>query len=84
MSFHLLYRYEEINNYDWSIGWSRNGKKIGHYTQMVWQSTRRVGYAVITRTDPLQPNVVFAMLIAKYHKNGNIIGRVLQNIGKNV
>jgi len=76
--------YDEIKDYDWGRGLTRNGKQIGHFTQMVWQKTERVGYAVVTRKDPYKRNhnVIFALLVAKYQRPGNYIGQVVHNIGR--
>ena len=76
--------YDEIKDYDWARGWSRNGKQIGHYTQMVWRNTERVGYAFVTRRDPYKRNrnVIFALLVAKYQRPGNIRGQIIKNVGR--
>ena len=77
-----MFRHGEIKDYDWQKGWSRNGEKVGHFTQMVWKRTKRVGYAVVKKNNPKDPRMIFAMVIAKYHRGGNIIGQIKQNVGK--
>lgn len=76
--------YDEIRDYDWRRGGSRNGAKIGHYTQMVWRNTQRVGYAVVTRRNPYKRgrNEIFALLVAKYQRPGNIRGQIIKNVGR--
>ena len=79
-----MLRYNEINNYDWSKGWTHNGKAIHHFTQMVWKNTKRVGYAVVTHKNPYKRhnNIIFALLVAKYKAPGNIYGQFVHNVGR--
>ncbi|MBH9537677.1 CAP domain-containing protein [Novosphingopyxis sp. YJ-S2-01] len=47
---------------------SRNGKPVGHYTQMIWRSTRAVGCAVAA-------NRQNEVLVCRYSPAGNVVGR---------
>jgi hypothetical protein len=51
---------------------SRNGawEKVGHYTQMVWPATTKVGCAVAS-------NATSDFLVCRYSPAGNVIGRPL-------
>ncbi|HEY3739852.1 MAG TPA: CAP domain-containing protein [Bryobacteraceae bacterium] len=46
----------------------KNFKKIGHYTQMVWRTTRYVGYGIARRRDGMW------VLVANYDPPGNVQG----------
>ncbi len=61
--------YEEIEYYRYSkIKKRRIGPPIGHYTQMVWKSTKKVGiaYAVSKKGS--------VYVVARYFPSGNYIG----------
>ena len=62
--------YEEINDYRYSkIKKIRIGRPVGHYTQMVWKNTKKVGiaYAVSKKGS--------VYVVARYFPAGNIIGK---------
>ena len=70
----LFARYDEIKGYDWATG----GKKkpsdvIGHFTQMVWAASTKVGYGVAVVDSPkwgkFGNKMVF--VVAKYQEPGN-------------
>ena len=76
-----LYRYNEINNYDFVSGTSKGGV-IGHFTQMVWKSSTKVGYGVAEAPSPKYSSwggkIVF--VVAKYQSPGNMYGAYTQNV----
>lgn len=57
--------FSEISDYRHCTQWHSNFLEIGHYTQMVWHSTREVGigYAV--------SDVGETYVVARYHPAGN-------------
>jgi len=62
--------YEEIKDYRYSkIKKIRIGPPIGHYTQMVWKNTKKVGiaYAVSKKGS--------VYVVARYFPAGNLIGK---------
>ena len=38
--------YGEINNYDFKNAKSKNGDKIGHFTQLVWKDSVKLGVGI--------------------------------------
>ena len=62
--------YEEIKDYRYSkIKKIRIGPPVGHYTQMVWKNTKKVGiaYAVSKKGS--------VYVVARYFPAGNVIGQ---------
>lgn len=51
---------------------SRSGslEKVGHYTQLIWRATRKVGCAVATGTRE-------DILVCRYSSGGNVIGETV-------
>lgn len=43
--------YDEIRDYDYDAGKSRNGANVGHFLQMMWDDVKKVGCAVHTCSD---------------------------------
>lgn len=62
--------YEEKADYNGEPIGETRGKKVGHYTQMVWNSTREVGAGVA-----FCPSGAI-IVVASYHPAGNIVGSV--------
>ena len=62
--------YEEKAYYNGKPIGENRGKMIGHYTQMVWKSTREVGAGVA-----YCPSGAI-IVVASYHPAGNIVGSV--------
>jgi pathogenesis-related protein 1 len=62
--------YEEKADYNGERIGETRGKKVGHYTQMVWKYTREVGAGVA-----YCPSGAI-IVVASYHPAGNIVGSV--------
>ena len=66
-------RYDEESNYNYQTGRS-NGGQIGHFTQIVWKGTTKLGIAKASATT--KKNGFYATyVVAHYSPAGNIIGR---------
>ena len=57
--------YDEIKDYDFSKGDSKNGGVVGHFTQLVWKGSSQLGMGVARSSQ----NSVF--VVANYHFGGN-------------
>ena len=68
---HLILRYNEIKDYDYNRGGYQSG--TGHFTQIIWKGTTKVGAAVVKRG-----NIV--VVVARYTPAGNFMGRFKQNV----
>ncbi|XP_028513433.1 Golgi-associated plant pathogenesis-related protein 1 [Exaiptasia diaphana] len=65
--------YDEVKYYSYSRpGFSG---KTGHFTQVVWKSTRRLGVGIAK-------NGGFIIIVARYSPPGNFIGAFRQNVGR--
>ncbi|KAG7476793.1 hypothetical protein MATL_G00086690 [Megalops atlanticus] len=60
--------YSEIKNYDFSKPGPSRGKPVGHFTQVVWKSTREVGVGLAT-----DGHTVF--VVGQYSPAGNITNK---------
>ena len=62
--------YDEINDYKYSVYGSKLNElvMIGHYTQMVWKSTTKVGIALARSSDGKE------YIVARYSPPGNYVG----------
>ena len=67
--------YDEIKDYDFNTGKSKNKKAVGHFTQLVWKDTKEVGFGVGF-------NGGFCIGVANYYPGGNFNNGELQNVGK--
>ena len=67
--------YNEINDYDFNTGRSKNGKAVGHFTQLVWKDSKEVGFGIGFNGDTL-------IGVANYYPGGNFNNLELQNVGK--
>lgn len=63
--------YSEIENYDFKRGKSNNGRCIGHFAQVIWKSTTKVGMARST---------CGCYVFANYLATGNVEGQYLTNV----
>ena len=59
----------EGDDYDYATGRCRPGRACGHYTQIVWRDTRRVGCARVVCADKGQ------VWVCSYDPPGNFIGQ---------
>ena len=50
--------YDEIKDYDFSKGDSKNGGVVGHFTQLVWKGTSQLGMGVAN-----QVRILFLLLL---------------------
>jgi hypothetical protein len=62
--------YEEKADYNGARIGETRGKMVGHYTQMVWSSTREVGAGVAHCPSGA------IIVVASYHPAGNMVGSV--------
>lgn len=63
------YWYQENKNYDYDTGGKSNKGMIGHFTQIVWKGSKKLGIGVAPGKDG------YAYVVARYHPG--------QTIGKN-
>ena len=64
--------YGEISAYDFTTGTSTGGD-IGHFTQVVWKSTKHVGCALASCGEN-------DLLVCQYSPAGNVGGQYLDNV----
>ena len=58
-------------------------EQTGHFTQLVWQNTRRVGCGAVWCGDKKGDNGAFHwFMVCEYMPRGNVIGRFQQNVHK--
>ena len=67
--------YDEIKDYDFNTGKTKNGGVVGHFTQLVWKDTKEVGFGIGFNGDTL-------IAVANYYPGGNFNELELQNVGK--
>lgn len=65
--------YDEVEDYSFDTNGSRNGKAIGHFTQVVWKGSKYVGFG-IAKSD----KGVF--ICANYRPPGNYTGKFAENV----
>lgn len=65
--------YNEIADYDYATTESKNGKKVGHFTQLVWRNSLKFGVGIATGTSRrfAQYGNVETFVVAKYSPQGN-------------
>jgi DNA-binding protein H-NS len=56
--------YNEIKDYDFETYSSKNGNKVGHFTQLIWKDSKEVGFGVAF-------NGSILMSVANYYPGGN-------------
>lgn len=69
--------YNEINDYDYATGKSKNSNAIGHFTQVVWRATTNIGVGVATKVANNGNTETY--IVARYTPKGNFL---LLNIGE--
>ena len=66
--------YDEIEDYDFAKGVSKNGGVVGHFTQLVWKESSQLGVGVARSSK----NKVF--VVANYHPGGNFNNMEKSNV----
>jgi len=66
--------YEEGDSYDYRC--EPTSMSVGHFTQLVWKNTQRMGIARAKTRDGKR-----TMIVAHYDPPGNYIGQYVQNVG---
>ena len=66
--------YDESKDYNYSKGWSKNGRMIGHFTQLVWKGTTKLGIGVAKSSGGS------FYVVANYHIGGNFEGNFTKNV----
>lgn len=66
--------YEESRNYNYKC--EPTSMSVGHFTQLVWRDTKRMGIARAKTKDGKR-----TMIVAHYDPPGNFIGQYVQNVG---
>ena len=66
--------YDEIKDYDFRTCDTKNGRPVGHFTQLIWKGTNKVGLGVARNKD----NNVY--VVANYYLSGNIEGYYKKNV----
>ena len=66
--------YDEIKDYDFKKGCSKNGGVVGHFTQLVWKGSSQLGIGVARSSQ----NSVF--VVGNYHFGGNFNKAELNNV----
>ena len=75
---YLFYRYDEIRDYDFQSGKQKRGsarKPVGHFTQMVWTTTTKMGMGIARNTAGTKVYVV-----AHYSPPGNFVGAFTKRV----
>lgn len=69
--------YDERHDYQYHSNRCRPGKPCGHYTQMVWQQTQRVGCAIAhcLEHEPDGQRRIKEVWVCRYYPAGNTIGQ---------
>ena len=71
--------YNEEPHYDYAKGKSKDGEVTGHFTAMVWKSTKEVGCAYSTGKWKSYNAYYVA---CEYYPLGNMAGAYLTNVAK--
>ena len=66
--------YDEIKDYDFKKGKSKNGGVVGHFTQLVWKDSTQLGIGVAKSAK----NSIY--VVANYHPGGNFNHNELNNV----
>jgi hypothetical protein len=68
--------YEQRNHYDYNAGSSTTSDTTGHFTQIVWRSTERIGCGQTVCADP----VLKPLIVCEYEPPGNVAGAYRTNV----
>ncbi|CAH8434314.1 unnamed protein product [Heterobilharzia americana] len=66
--------YDEINKHDFN---GQNQAGTGHFTQVVWKSSKKAGFGAAKSKDGMKIYVV-----GRYRPAGNVIGHYIENVPK--
>ncbi|XP_078362793.1 Golgi-associated plant pathogenesis-related protein 1-like isoform X2 [Oculina patagonica] len=70
--------YDEIKDYNFNNpGFSG---ATGHFTQVVWKGTKKVGVAVATASKPDADGFYTSFVVARYFPPGNYMGQFAENV----
>lgn len=70
--------YNEVKDYNFQTGGF--SMSTGHFTQLVWKSTTKVGHGVAFSVDPNYPSFTKMILCADYQAAGNMQGAYQANV----
>ena len=77
----FLTRYTEINYYAFNNpGTSTGGDAIGHFTQMVWRGSQKLGVG-IAASEADADGMIKTYIVARYSPGGNVAGAYGSNVG---
>ena len=65
--------YNEIEDYNFNTGKTKNGKQVGHFTQVVWKGTKELGIGVSCGDNG-------CYVVGNYYPAGNYIGQYTENV----
>merc|ERR1711874_29166 len=83
--------YDEVNDFDkagvngYGYYGSDDGKRTGHYTQLVWGSVSKIGCGYIYRIEPedgAYPGMYSETIVCNYCKGGNMMGSKIYTAGR--
>ena len=66
----VMYWINEAMNYDYSQNSCTSGSVCGHFTQVIWWTTRRIGCAKSTRK---KGNITSIYMVCQYDPAGNVV-----------
>ena len=66
--------FSEISDYDYDTNTCAAGKMCGHYTQVVWRDTTKVGCAVVSCPDVEGIGMAGDLWVCEYDPPGNWVG----------
>ena len=72
--------YLENNNYDYATGEAKNNAVVGHFTQLVWKSSTKIGCAVAQGYFKGFDTGYY--ICCNYFPGGNILGQYINNVLK--
>ena len=74
------YWYSENIYYNYGIGKSNNGATIGHFTQIIWKTTKKIGCAVSIGRWKIYKESYY--ICCYYYPGGNLPGLYTKNVVK--
>jgi pathogenesis-related protein 1 len=66
--------YAEIVDYEFATGKSKNGKAVGHFTQMVWDDSTALGCGWAGKFNPVIGEDGY-YVVCRYGPSGNVRGK---------